>query len=120
RPPEQTSGADLYSRPLEHIIRRRQSQLTYLFEGTCDTSTRCWNGTPEISGVNSIGVSQTSIMSEGPDQAPGPQQSTRTTTTRGVRRTRLASIEEGYIQLFPRYYKATTTILLSSGEAQVL
>ncbi|GJR74518.1 hypothetical protein Tco_0086883 [Tanacetum coccineum] len=41
---EQTFGADLWT------IRRRQSQLTYSFEDTCDIGTRCWNSTPEIAG----------------------------------------------------------------------
>ncbi|GJT00083.1 ycf3-interacting protein 1, chloroplastic [Tanacetum coccineum] len=45
RHPEQTSGTDLRFRPSEED----NHNYTYSFEETCDISTRCRNGTPEIS-----------------------------------------------------------------------
>ncbi|GJR42120.1 hypothetical protein Tco_1310223 [Tanacetum coccineum] len=75
------------------------------------------------SGVNSIGVSQTSTMQKDQTRTTTvtwcQKDQTRTTTTCGVRSTRLANIEEVHVQLFPRCYKATTTILLSPSEAQL-
>ncbi|GKB06482.1 hypothetical protein Tco_0834715, partial [Tanacetum coccineum] len=57
RPLEQTSGADLQT------IQRRQSQLTYSFEDTCDIGTRCRNSTPKIAGRSKDGSGLESVAS---------------------------------------------------------
>nr|GEY61797.1 hypothetical protein [Tanacetum cinerariifolium] len=57
---EQTSGVAPRADPRcihpIQTIRMRQSQLTYFFEETCDTSTRCRNSTPEIAEQSKDGL----------------------------------------------------------------
>ncbi|GKC76376.1 hypothetical protein Tco_1127150 [Tanacetum coccineum] len=107
---------------------RRTQKTSSALEETFNTSTRCRNDTPEIAGRSKDGSGPESIASVlvrlvqcQKDQTRTTtvmwcqKDQTKTTTTCGVRRTRLANIEEVHVQLFPRCYKATTTILLSLG-----